>query len=173
MGVAHALRTCCFMPYMQVQRMAMKTLLKRDWSPHMLQQVPVSFITQVLLPALLSSLHHNSTQTAGTLSPSGAVLEQQQGCDSFDVTQQAGELLSSWVACAEPAAARQMLSDGVQAAAATGQDLSRSGLKAVLKVLAAAAGQARGGGAGRGLLQDMSAVEAGEPVVVQGNCVLD
>jgi hypothetical protein len=142
---------------LQVQRMSMKTLLKRDWSAQMLQQVPVSFFTQVLIPALLSPVHYN-TQPMGKVSPSGAVIE--RSSDAFDVTKQAAELLSSYMLCACPAAARELFTGSLQAAAAIGQDLSRSGLQSVLQVLAAAARQMQGQGGG--LLQDLTQEKAGK-----------
>jgi len=125
----------------------MKTLLKRDWSSDMLCQVPVTFMTQVLLPALLSPVHHNTT-LAASLAASGAVLEphkQQEGTSSssgsFSVTAQAGQLLCSWAACAEPAAVRQLFMEGLELVASPTQEVSKSGLHALLQVLAAAAEQ--------------------------------
>jgi hypothetical protein len=139
--------------------MSMKTLLKRDWSAQMLQQVPVSFFTQVLIPALLSPVHYN-TQPMGKVSPSGAVIE--RNTDAFDVTNQAAEFLSSYVLCAGPSAARELFTGSLQAAAAMGQDLSRSGLQSVLQVLAAAAAAGQVQGQGAGLLQDLTQEQAGK-----------
>lgn len=133
------MRVCCCCCVSQVQRMAMKTLLKRDWTALALQQVPVSFLTQVLIPALLSPVHYN-TQQMGKVTNSGAVIE--HSTDTFDVTKQASQLLSSYVQCASPAAARELFTGSLQAVAAMGRDLSRSGLQSVLQVLAAAAAAA-------------------------------
>lgn len=151
--------------YVQVQRMAMKTLLKRDWSPSMLQQVSVAFFTQVLLPALLSPLHYN-TQLAVNPTTTGAVLDphkQQTGRgSSFDVAQQACQLVASYVVCAGPAAARELFTGGLQAAAAPSLEVSRSGMQAVLRVLAAAGQQCQQ--QGQGVLHGLTAAEAGKPV---------
>ena len=131
--------------------MAMKTLLKRDWTALALQQVPVTFLTQVLVPALLSPVHYN-TQQMGKVTNSGAVIE--HSTDTFDVTKQASHLLSSYVLCASPAAARELFTGSLQAVAAMGRDLSRSGLQSVLQVLAAAAAAA-------GQLQDQQRQQQG------------
>jgi hypothetical protein len=147
----------------------MKTLLKREWSQQMLQQVPASFITQVLLPALLSPLHHN-TQPMSNLARSGAVVDphkQQHNnssidsdSDAFDVTQQTAQLLRSYVVCAGPAAAREVFSGGLQVANLLKQDASRAGLQSVLQVLAVAAEQLQT--AGPGLLDGLTAADAGK-----------
>lgn len=157
---------CCMLHTPQVQRMALKTLLKRDWSQQMLQQVPASFITQVLLPALLSPMHHN-TQPMSNLARSGAVVDphkQPQSSSSssddvFDITQQAAQLLRSYVLCAGPAAAREVFSGGLQVANLLKQDASRAGLQSVLQVLATAAEQLQT--AGPGLLDGLTAADAG------------
>lgn len=146
--------------------MAMKTLLKRDWSGQMLQQVPASFITQVLLPALLSPLHHN-TQPMSNLARSGAVVDPHKqpqsssssSSDAFDVTQQAAQLLRSYVLWGGPAAAREVFSGGLQVANLLKQDASRAGLQSVLQVLAAAAEQLQT--AGPGLSDGLTAADAG------------
>jgi hypothetical protein len=139
----------------------MKTLLKRDWSAQVLQQVPASFFTRVLLPALLSPLHYN-TQLTGTLANSGAVLDKlkqqpSSSSDEFDVAQHAAHLLSSYVQCAGTAAAREVFAGGMQVVLTRRQDLSRAGLQALLLVLAAAAGQLQEGQ----LLQDLTQAQAG------------
>ncbi|WIA08744.1 hypothetical protein OEZ85_008167 [Tetradesmus obliquus] len=46
---------------LQVQRMALKTLLKRHWPPAVLAQLPLAFFTGTLLPALMSPIHHKWT----------------------------------------------------------------------------------------------------------------
>lgn len=51
--------------------MALKTLLKRSWSPAVLCQVPPGFITAVLLPALLSPVHHKVPAAAGLTATGG------------------------------------------------------------------------------------------------------
>jgi hypothetical protein len=171
---------------LQVQRMALKTLLKRSWTPHMLQQVPPSFVTQVLLPALLSPIHHKPpcliTAAGVVLHPSLQAQQDAAGGDdtpasssssgsgsssSFDVTAHAGQLLGAYVACAGRAAARQVFEGGLQVAVAEGADLPRSGLLALLRVLAAAAQQVAGGAAAVGspqqlhLLDDLPPADAG------------
>jgi hypothetical protein len=145
--------------------MAVKTLLKRDWSPNMLQQVPVEFFTQVLLPALLSPLHYN-TQLAVNPTTTGAVLDphkhQTGSTSSFDVAHQACQLVSSYVLCAGPAAARELFTGGLQAAAAPSLEVSRSGMQAVLRALAAAGQQCQQHV--QGVLHGSTAAEAGEPM---------
>lgn len=142
--------------------MAMRTLLKRDWSAQVLQQVPAGFFCQVLLPALLSPLHY-STQLSSTLANSGAVLDKlkqqpsSSSSDDFDIAQHAAQLLRSFVQCAGSAAAREVLTGGMQVVLTLRQDLSRAGLQALLQVLATAAGQLQEGQ----LLQDLTQAEAG------------
>lgn len=145
--------------------MAMRTLLKRDWSAQVLQQVPASFITQVLLPALLSPVHYN-TQPIGQLSSSGAVLDQHKqqqqdsgSSDAFNITQHAAQLLSSYVLHAEPEAAREVFDKGLEVANRLRQDASRAGLQSVLHVLAAASEQLQHG---QDMLQGLTAADAGE-----------
>lgn len=145
---------------LQVQRLALKTLLKRDWSTQMLQQVPGSFLTQVLLPALLSPVHHN-TQLAANLATSGAVLEpHKQQQQDFDVTTQAGVLFASYAASADRVAVRALFSASLGVVVAAGKDLSRAGLQSGLQVLAAAAREAQQ--QDHGLLGDLVQTEAGE-----------
>lgn len=138
--------------------MCMKTLLKRDWTPDILCQVPASFITLVLLPALLSPVHHRTTAAAGLTATGGVVdatSQQQQQVAAmttahpvgpgnsdvagFDVVREAAGLVSRYVAAAGGAAADAVLSGGLRLLSTPGTDLPRSGLLAVLRVLAAAA----------------------------------
>jgi hypothetical protein len=160
----------------QVQRMALKTLLKRHWPPAVLAQLPLSFFTGTLLPALMSPIHHKVPSAAGLSATGSAVAgadtqQQQQPAiatatgqagnaagSSFNVISQAAELLREYVAAAGPAAARALLLSGLLVAAKPGQDLPRSGLLAVMKALAAAADAAAAGGS---LLADMSESDAG------------
>jgi hypothetical protein len=162
--------------------MALKTLLKRHWPPAVLSQLPLSFFTGTLLPALLSPIHHKVPSAAGlsatgTAVP-GADTQQQQAIAtatgqaastagsagrSFNVISQAVELLRRYVAAAGPAAARALLLQGLLVAGKPGQDLPRSGLLAVMKALAAAADAAAAGGS---LVADMSESDAGVLMMV-------
>lgn len=160
--------------------MALKTLLKRNWTPKLLQKLPVLFLTDTLLPALMSPVHHRVAAAGGLSATGGAVAgtEPQQPqavvtaagtaaagdtAGGFNVISQAGVLLSAYVAAAGPAAARALLAGGIRVAAKPGQDLPRSGLLAVLRALAAAAGTAAAGGS---MLRDMTNDDAGEKFAV-------
>jgi hypothetical protein len=158
----------------QVQRMALKTLLKRNWPPAVLAQLPLSFFTSTLLPALMSPIHHKVPSAAGLSATGSAVAAadtQQQpittatgqaaaesAVSSFNVISQAAELLRKYVAAAGPGAARALLLNGLLVAGKPGQDLPRSGLLAVMKALAAAADAAAAGGS---MLRDISDSDAG------------
>jgi hypothetical protein len=174
---------------LQVQRMALKTLLKRNWPPAVLAQLPLSFFTRTLLPALMSPIHHKVPSAAGLSATGSAVAaadtqQQQQPIttatgqaaaatdsagSSFNVISQAAELLRKYVAAAGPAAARALLLNGLLVAAKPGQDLPRSGLLAVMKALAAAADAATAGGS---MLRDMSDSDAGTWLVCECTAVL-
>jgi hypothetical protein len=129
----------------------------------MLQQVPPAFLAGVLLPALGCQVHHKGPSA---ITPHGLAVQKQKRSDSgsdsdsdsssLNVTTQAGRLLASYVACAAPDAARQLLASGLQAGAP--QDVSRKGLIAMLRALAAAATQATSSGT---LLQGLTEAEAG------------
>jgi hypothetical protein len=157
--------------------MALKTLLKRHWPPPVVAQLPLSFFTRTLLPALMSPIHHKVPSAAGLSATGSAVAaaetQQQQPIttatgqaaaaadtagSSFNAISQAAELLRKYVAAAGPAAARALLLNGLLVASKPGQDLPRSGLLAVMKTLAAAADAAAAGGS---MLRDMSGSDAG------------
>jgi hypothetical protein len=168
------LASTCFFVCAQVQRMALKTLLKRNWPPAALAQLPLTFFTRTLLPALMSPIHHKVPSAAGLTATGSAVAgadTQQQPIttatgqaaadsagSSFNVISQAAELLCKYVTAAGPAAARALLLSGLLVAGKSGQDLPRSGLLAVMKALAAAADAATADGS---MLRDMSDNDAG------------
>jgi len=163
--------------------MALRTLLKRRWTPTVIQQIPATFLSGVLLPALLSPVHHK-TATSG-LGQAGMVVAADDGGElprqhtagincahpvgedaaaaagaGFNAVSQASQLLAAYVRWCGGPAARQLLSAGLQLVSSPGQDLPRSGLLACLKVLAAASQAAIACGC---LFADLDVQQAGEP----------
>ncbi|KAF8072749.1 TARBP1 [Scenedesmus sp. PABB004] len=146
---------------LQVQRMALKTLLKRRWTARVLSSVPVAFITGSLLPALMSPVHHRVASAGGLTATGGAVAAGgdadadadadadggDAGGRAFALVPQAAALLGAFARAAGPAAAREVIAGGLALAAAPGQELPRAGCLALLRALAGAA--EGGGGAGR------------------------
>eukprot|EP00775_Hariotina_reticulata_P006297 gene6297-6532_t len=166
---------------LQVQRMALRTLLKRRWTPAVIQQIPASFISGVLLPALLSPVHHKTAtnglgqagmvaaaddgkqllgQRTPGLSCAHPVGEGDAAAADFNAVSQASLLLGAYMRSCGGPAARQVLSAGLQLVSSSGQDLPRSGLLACLKVLAAAA---RAATAAKCMFADLDVQQAGAP----------
>jgi hypothetical protein len=149
--------------------MVMKTFLKRHWTPAALRQLPVSFLAEVLLPALTSPIHYkgtnpdiiSSTTTTTTTSSSNMAAAAAAGTATEAAAPSLGKVKgsngdedeatqASWNA-AEHAA--KFLGKFLQAADAAscravitagisclgGQEVSRVGFRVMLSCLAAAA----------------------------------
>jgi hypothetical protein len=111
-----------------VQKTAMRTLLKRDWRPAFVSQVPGSFLSACLLPALNSAIHHRPGGAAG---------------GGFDAGAAAARLFGAWAAGASDEEVRGVISVGLDDLAAPGsRDMTRSGVLAHVACLEAAAGAA-------------------------------
>jgi hypothetical protein len=125
-----------------VQRAALRTLLKRDWSPLYAARVPASFLADVLLPALNAPIHHRG---------------------AFDAVGGAARLAAAWAGAAPPREARAFISSALEALAApSGRDMIRSGIIAhmtCLEAAAAAAAAAAAGGTTAGLFGGCGAEE--------------
>ncbi|PNH07214.1 putative methyltransferase TARBP1 [Tetrabaena socialis] len=129
----------------QVQRLAMRTLLQRDWrGGEALRAVPPGFVAGVLLPALAREYHYR-----------GGAAES----EVLDVQVAAAAWLHAWFAAAPlPDRAAGLLAvRGV----ALGNDMSRLGLQQLMRCLAAAAA----GAAADGLLVPAAAAAAAAAAV--------
>jgi hypothetical protein len=139
---------------LQVQRMALRSLLKRHWPPELLATVPAEFWTATLFPALLVPMHHRpsaaqrmpseqdggSTMTAAALTSATVAGSLPGPRLDLDVVAETSLILADWVAAAGPAPARDMLHDALALLAGSGrQELPRTGALALLQCLAAAA----------------------------------
>jgi hypothetical protein len=130
----------------------MRTLLKRDWRPEFARQVPASFLSGCLLPALNSPVHHAAGGGGG-------------GDAAFDAGAAAAEFAGAWATAAAPGDVRALVSDLLCALAspAAPRELTRPG---VLSYISCALAAAHGAGAG---LLDWPAAAAAAAAAAEGD----